>query len=416
MHTIDSIKDERVAAARALGTRAGRLSAGRCLVEGASLIRQMLAAGASLDYVLHAEGETDLRAELLAAGVPAHAAREGVLRKVTGSAKPVSWLAVAVLPPEVGSLEPYGDFAVVCDKVADPGNLGTIVRTARALGVRDIVLTDELTDLGSRRVLDASRGAVVGARVRRFADPLRAVKALQDAGFEVVVTSPRGTHLQSLAPLRGGKMALVVGNETDGVDGATAAAADLMVQIPMAGAVESLNVGVATGISIYELRMRMVLAMLTDRIRNTLGRDLNVAGDLVRRAFDVRLREVGDLDSAQVVLLMVLACERTTTLAQLREDLGLGELELDAALAPMAQRGYLSVDAGHAVITPHGEQAIAALWAVQERVEEELYAGFSEQDRRQLRSLLRRIHDNAIRIGDTAGRVRPGRPGRAGGG
>jgi TrmH family RNA methyltransferase len=192
MHTIDSIKDERVTAARALGTRAGRLSAGRCLVEGASLIRQMLAAGASLDYVLHAEGETDLRAELLAAGVPAHAAREGLLRKVTGSAKPVSWLAVAVLPPEVSSLEPYGDFAVVCDNIADPGNLGTIVRTARALGVRDIVLTDESTDLGSRRVLDASRGAVVGARVRRFADPLRAVKALQDAGFEVVVTvSPR---------------------------------------------------------------------------------------------------------------------------------------------------------------------------------------------------------------------------------
>jgi tRNA C32,U32 (ribose-2'-O)-methylase TrmJ len=160
-------------------------------------------------------------------------------------------------------------------------------------------------------VLDASRGAVVGARVRRFADPLRAVKALQGAGFEVVMTSPRGTHLQSLAPLRGGKMALVVGNETDGVDGATVAAADLMVQIPMAGAVESLNVRVATG-------------------------------------------------------------------------------------------GYLSVHAVHAVITAHGEQAIAALWAVQERVEEELYAGFSDQDRRQLRSRLRRVHDNAIRVAGTA--------------
>lgn len=402
MHTIDSIKDERIAAARALGTRAGRLAAGRCLIEGASLIRQVLDAGSSLCYVLHAEGDTDLHAELLSAGVPVHAAREGLLRKVIGSAKPVSWLAVAVLPPEVGHSEPYGDFAVVCDKVADPGNLGTIVRTARALGVRDIVLTDESTDLGSRRVLDAARGAVFDARVRRFADPLQAVRSLQEAGFQVVVTSPRGTRLQSLAPLRGDKVALVVGNETDGVDESTIAAADLVVRIPMAGAVESLNVGVATGISIYELRMRMVLAMLTDRIRNTLGRDLGVAGELIRRALDARLREVGDLDSTQVVLLMVLACERATALAQLRKDVGVDEQELVTSLAPMAQRGYLTIDGGQAMITAHGEQAIAALWTVQERVEEELYAGFSEQERHQLRSLLRRIQDNAIRVSDTA--------------
>ncbi|MFC9769733.1 TrmH family RNA methyltransferase, partial [Rhodococcus jostii] len=281
----------------------------------------------------------------------------------------------------------------------DPGNLGTIVRTARALGVRDVVLTDESTDLGSRRVLDAARGAVLGTRVRRFTDAVHAVKSLQEAGFQVVVTSPRGRHLQSLAPLRGDKVALVVGNETDGVDEATVAAADVVVQIPMAGAVESLNVGVATGISIYELRMRMVLTMLTDRIRNTLGRDLNLAGALVRRAFDSRLREVGDLRSTQVVLLMLLACERSTALAQLSTDVGLGGQELDAALAPMVQRGYLGVTDDHAVITAHGEQAIAALWAVHERVEEDLYAGFSEQDRHQLRSLLHRIQDNAIRIG-----------------
>lgn len=398
VNIIDSIKDERIAAARALATRAGRTASGTCLVEGVSLIRQVLSAGAELRYALHAEGDTTLREELLAAGVPVHAAREGLLRKVTGSAKPVSWLAVVTLPAEVGQADPYGDFAVVCDQVADPGNLGTIVRTARALGVRDVVLTDETTDLGSRRVLDAARGAVLGARVRRFDDPVSAIESLQRQGFQVVVTSPRGAHLQSLAPLSGGKVALVVGNETDGVDEATLAVADLVVQIPMAGAVESLNVGVATGISIYELRMRMVLGMLTDRIRNTLGRDLNVAGDLVRRAFDARLREVGDLDSTQVVLLMVLACERSTPLAQLRKDVGLAQDELDAALAPVIERGYLTVGAGEAVITAHGEQAIAALWAVQERVEEELFAGFSDQERHLVRSLLHRIQDNAAQL------------------
>lgn len=394
---IESIKDERIVVARALGSRAGRLAAGRCLVEGPSLIRQVLDAGAAVDYVLCAGKES---AELLAADVAVHRVREGLLRKVIGSARPVSWLAVVELPAEVDMGAPYGDFAVVCCGVADPGNLGTIVRTARALGVRDVVLTDAETDLGSRRVIDAARGAVLSARVRRFSDPIAAVKGLQDRGFQVVVTSPRGAQLQSLTPLRRERVALVVGNETHGVDQATMDVADLVVQIPMAGTVESLNVGVAAGISIYELRMRMVLSMLTDRIRNILGRELNLAGTLARQALDTRLRGVGELSSAQVVLLMVLACERTTPLTQLRRDVGLDAEELGVALRPMAELGYLTVEAEQATITGHGEQAIAALWAVLERVEEDLLAGFSAQEKDLLFALLRRVQNNAQQIAE----------------
>ena len=68
---------------------------------------------------------------------------------------------------------------------------------------------------------------------------------------------------------------MVVGNETDGVSVATPTEADLVMQIPMSGAVESLNVGVAAGISIYELRTKTILDMLTERIRDTLGRNLS---------------------------------------------------------------------------------------------------------------------------------------------
>jgi TrmH family RNA methyltransferase len=83
---------------------------------------------------------------------------------------------------------------------------------------------------------------------------LAAVEALRGLGFEVVATSSRGTVLQSETPLRGGRVALVVGNETDGVGPDALGAADHVVRIPMAGGVESLNVGVAAGISLYELR------------------------------------------------------------------------------------------------------------------------------------------------------------------
>ncbi|MFG2528690.1 TrmH family RNA methyltransferase [Streptomyces sp. NPDC048516] len=400
MELIDSIKDARIATARTLATRSGRTAAGRCLVEGPALIRQLVAAGDGLEYVLRSAGADDpaLCAELTAAGVGVHAVRDGLLRKVTGGAKPVDWLAVAALPSETPVDDAYGDFAVVCEQVADPGNLGTIVRTARALGVRDVVLTDETTDLSSRRVLDAARGAVLGCRVRRFADPGGALASLRESGFQIVVTSPRGAHLQSMAPLRGRRVALVVGNETEGVSEATLAAADLVVQIPMAGAVESLNVGVAAGISIYELRMKAILAMLTDRIRDTLGRNLTAAAHLVRQAFDVHLRQLGDLDSSQAVLLMVLACERSTPLEQLRRDVGVGSEELQALLAPLCDRGHVTQGHDHASIMGEGERAIAALWAVQERVEDGLYAGFTPAERDQLRELLHRVQNNAARL------------------
>ncbi|WP_102924912.1 TrmH family RNA methyltransferase [Streptomyces noursei] len=410
MTPIDAIKDPRIATARSLATRAGRDAAGLCLVEGPSLIRQARAAGARLAYVLtsvdSAGDDPSLHEELRDARVPVHTVRAGLLRKVTGGAKPVGWLAVAHLPAPLQHTDPYGDFAVVCERVADPGNLGTIVRTARALGVRDVVLTDGTTDLSSRRAIDASRGTVLDCRTRRFADPATAVTALREAGFQIVVTSPRGTHLQAMAPLRGQRLALVVGNETEGVSDTVQALADLVVQIPMAGAVESLNVGVATGISIYELRMRMILTMLTDRIRDSLGRNLGAAAHLVRQVFDAELRRIGDLDSAQAVLLMVLACEERTPLEQLRRDIGVGPTEVREAVAPLLDRGYVAVaadDAADLTITAEGKQAIAALWAVQERTEEALYAGFSATERDQLQGLLRRVQDNALRLARRAG-------------
>lgn len=165
----------------------------------------------------------------------------------------------------------------------------------------------------------------------------------------------------------------------------------------MAGAVESLNVGVAAGIGIYELRMRMILAMLTDRIRDTLGRNLTLAAHLTRQALDEGLRQVGDLNSTQAIALMVLACERRTPLDQLRRDVGAGPAELDAALAPLRDRGYLACGPDDAAITREGEQAVAAMWAVQERVDDELYAGFTQAERDQLRDLLSRVQDNAAR-------------------
>lgn len=248
---ITSLKDEPLALIRALDARAARRAAGACLLEGAALVEQAARSGARLRFAVH--DSTDQLADVLVAqGIPVFRTRGSLLRQALRMTKPVEWVAVAELAEE--NTGDYGDFAVVLDGVRDPGNLGTIVRTAVALGVRDVVCTDADTDLTSRRVLDAARAAVLRAAVHRYASPTDAVLALRDNGFEVVATSSHASVEQSATPLRGNRVALVVGNETDGVGPEALAAADHVVRIPMAAGVESLNVGVATGISLYELR------------------------------------------------------------------------------------------------------------------------------------------------------------------
>jgi TrmH family RNA methyltransferase len=249
--TITSLKDEHLALIRALDARAARVRERACLLEGAALITQAVQAGAGMRFAVY--DTLDPVADLLAAqDVPVFQARGSLLRQALRLGKPVEWVAVAELAGE--SDADYGEFAVVLDSVRDPGNLGTIVRTAVALGVGDGVCTDTDTDLTGRRVLDASRAAVLRARIHRYASPVHAVESLQGLGFEVVATSSHAGVEQSATPLRGGRVALVVGNESDGVSADALAAADHVVRIPMSGDVESLNVGVATGISLYELR------------------------------------------------------------------------------------------------------------------------------------------------------------------
>ena len=272
--SITSIKDEHLALVRTLDTRARRHELRRCVLEGASLIEQAALSGADLDFALVAEDADDaLAADLRHRGVRVLVAREKLLRQALRTQRPVEWLAVAHLPPPDA---PSGDFAVVLDHVLDPGNLGSIVRTACGLGTPDVVCTDPDTDLTSRRVVDASRGAALRARVHQFATFPEAAASLRSRGFRIIATSPRGRRLEC-AEWSGEPLALVVGNETTGSGDEVLDQADQVVRIPMAGVVESLNVGVATGIGVYELVRRMGRL---DRPRGEVDAALHAASEV----------------------------------------------------------------------------------------------------------------------------------------
>ena len=122
------------------------------------------------------------------------------------------------------------------------------------------------TDPYRQKVIDASRGLTFQSTFIDHNSPQETIDYLRKQGYQIIVTSPHASRLQSQTPLETKPIALVVGNETDGVCKELMEAADISIQIPMHSAVESLNVGVFAGISLYELKFKQVLLMLKEKI------------------------------------------------------------------------------------------------------------------------------------------------------
>jgi 23S rRNA (guanosine2251-2'-O)-methyltransferase len=150
-----------------------------------------------------------------------------------------------VLQPDCGS-------ALVLDGVQDPRNLGAILRTARAMGVGGVVVPRDGSVGVTSVVVAASAGGVFGLPIARVTNLVRAMEALKAAGFWLVGLVPRGgTDLRELAPTT--RPALVAGGEGEGLRTLVQRTCDFSVSIRMAPGVDSLNVGVAVGIALFEI-------------------------------------------------------------------------------------------------------------------------------------------------------------------
>jgi TrmH family RNA methyltransferase len=400
---ITSIKDPRVAEARELTSASARARLHKCLLEGSESIAWALEAQRPIEHVFYSSSHEHepVLSQLRQHHIPCYIVSDGILKKISDTSYLVPFLAVARIPHELNNLETMGDFVVVLDRVQDHGNIGTIIRTASAFGIRDIVSTTPTLDVFYKKIISASRGRVFETRVQRYSSGSAAIAALKQKGYQVIATSPYARDIQSMAPLQARPVALVVGNETEGIADDIVRNADIVVQIPMSGQVESLNVGVATGISLYELKFRMVLTMLINYIRSNTGREVNVTGKLILQAFDVQIRKVSDLSGQQAILLMILVCDQQMTREQVMRDTGALSSELDALLTPLIEKGYIRyTDDQQSTIIPTeiSERILAQLWSVVERAEQNVLAGFSEQEKEQFKEFLKRIQENCARI------------------
>ena len=396
MQTIKSIKDEKIILARAVGTRKGRKEHRRVLLEGAQIIDWALAHGLEVEYILAVSGvDPALLERYSSKNIEMFLVSEGIQKKVTNTRYLIPVVGVGGLPDNTTPVQ--DDFVLVLDDVKDFGNLGTIVRTGTAFGVQQLLNTNSDSDLFQKKTIEASRGSVFSTQVLDFHSSEAVIHYLHEKGYQIVATSPRGNLLQSMTKLDQRPVALVIGNESHGVSREFEEQADLLIQIPMSPDIESLNVGVAAGISVYELRLKQVFAMIEEKIKSTLGRELNVAGMLVQQALDAELKKVTDLNSQQVVFMMVLKCDRIMTVEAMCRQFGLLAADVDAFLAPLLADGLIVQD-GDLSLTEKGAEVLAKLWFTVEKTERLILDGIPDEEAQVLKRHLRTIQGNSARI------------------
>lgn len=259
---ISSRRNPLVKGLRDLHQPAGRLEQQRLLLEGTHLLQEALRLGHAPDLVLATAAWTARHPHLLAALPPSTVCREAsaevieaaaTTRHPDGVLATLPWgLPARLLPPSPPA------FGLLLDNVQDPGNLGTLLRTALAAGV-DQVWLGEGADPWQPKVLRASSGASLALPIGRFSSgelPGR-LRQARAAGTRLLGTVVEG-GLPYWSQDWQGPILLMLGNEGSGLGQELLAEADALLTIPLASGVESLNVAVAAAPLLLERRRQQL--------------------------------------------------------------------------------------------------------------------------------------------------------------
>lgn len=242
----------------ALHDAKGRREANAFLIEGLRFVEEAVDAQAPISEVVYVESlsleerGSRLLNNLDRMGAKLVLADERVLKAVSQTKNPQGVVAKLQQPTPIGKrLWSSDSRLVVVDRVQDPGNLGTIIRTSAANAMDGVYILQGTVDLYNDKVLRSTMGALFRVPIYTEVGVDEIVGICRESGLCLSVAMMEGSYLPYEAQLREG-FALVVGNEGAGVCETLIECAGQTVSIPMPGETESLNVAVAAGILMYE--------------------------------------------------------------------------------------------------------------------------------------------------------------------
>jgi TrmH family RNA methyltransferase len=262
---ITSLSNPIIKDIKALSQKKHREQSGTFMAEGLKLVLDAIEEGWTIDILIYAKaarGKPPVEkaaARTVASGGLVLEVSEKVLSSVTHRDNPQ--MVVGIFRSRwtpLQSLKPAADQTYVAlDRVRDPGNLGTIIRTADAAGASAVILIGETTDPFALETVRATMGSIFSIPVCRTS-PQDFMKWQKSAGVNVVATHLKGAIDYRTADYKSRPVVLLMGNEQQGLADDLAEAADIKVRIPQQGKADSLNLASATAVMLFEARRHLL--------------------------------------------------------------------------------------------------------------------------------------------------------------
>ncbi len=247
MQTITSTKNQTVQKLVQLKTKKGRDEQGLYLIEGTRLVREAMLQRAAF-AVLAISDEEDEVADIIGYAQSLNATvlcvSSHVISRICDTENPQGIVAAVKAPIEPSV---FGDSMLALDHIADPGNLGTMLRSATAFGITDVMLSEGCADAFSPKCVRAGMGAHFRLNIRE-ADLASLLAKKKSEGYAVIGASVNG---KEDFPKTGRKRIYVIGSEAHGLTEDVSDACTLLYRIPMTQGSESLNAAVAAGILLF---------------------------------------------------------------------------------------------------------------------------------------------------------------------
>jgi TrmH family RNA methyltransferase len=253
---VQSKQNARLKELRLALSNPGRTEGGLAGIEGPNLVMEAVRAGLHIRCVFVAQGSERMAEELgLAESVEMLAVPRALLNAALATETPQP-VAALIEPADwtwahlLGDRRSSAALIVVLAGLQDPGNLGTIVRSAEAFGADGVICLPGTVSAWNPKAVRASAGSVFRLPILT-ANEEDAIERLRDAGVNIVATTVNGAQPADLIDLAE-PVALVIGNEGNGVPADLATKADGAITIPCPGPVESLNAAIAASVLLYE--------------------------------------------------------------------------------------------------------------------------------------------------------------------
>ena len=228
---------------------------GMFVIEGAKIVKEAIAEGVKIKEIIVNEEtlessliENNLKEQLKEFDyieVPSN-----IFKLLTEVEKPQGILAVIEKEKENTKIDYNQDIILALDDIQDPGNLGTIIRTADSIGLKQILVSKGTVDAYNSKVIRSTMGAIFRVKILECENLPNTLKEIQANGFEILTTSLKTN--KTIYDIKFNKKVIVIGNEANGVSKEILDLSDEKAIIPMKGKTESLNASIATAVILYE--------------------------------------------------------------------------------------------------------------------------------------------------------------------